>query len=170
MSIPTPPQEPTHLAGPHESQAMPDPTGPPLVPVQGGSKKHLYFGLGGLVIGLVVGLLLGAVSGAVAGSLSASNGIAGSVKTCLAEDVEGVTVMDKGRSLEMSTSGNDSTGTTITTVVCILTELEAPESLYSRIESTRALDGTQEASWDGYWASWTYHPDNGLNIIVEAAK
>lgn len=42
-------------------------------------------------------------------------------------------------------------------------------ALHDRILSTRALDGTQEAGSDGYNAYWTYHPDNGTRLIVEAA-
>jgi hypothetical protein len=35
-----------------------------------------------------------------------------------------------------------------------------------RIERTRALDGTQEAESDGVTATWTYHPDAGLSLIL----
>lgn len=51
-------------------------------------------------------------------------------------------------------------------VVCLLGMLDAPSGVQSRMENTRALDGTQEASWDAYDASWTYHPDDGLTLIV----
>ncbi|WP_146238779.1 hypothetical protein [Arthrobacter livingstonensis] len=174
MTIPTPPAVPPYSTVPEAAMPALDPRtdaqGPGLPTKPAHSRKHLYFGAGGLVAGLIVGLLLGAVGGAVGDALSASNRIDDSVKACSAEGSEGVTVMDKGRSLDMKSSGGDSTGTSITTVVCILNELGAPESLFSRIDSTRALDGTREAAWDGYTASWTYHPDNGLNIIVESAK
>ena len=36
----------------------------------------------------------------------------------------------------------------------------------NHIESTRALDGTQEDSFGDYQARWTYHPDNGMNLTV----
>jgi hypothetical protein len=26
--------------------------------------------------------------------------------------------------------------------------------------------GRQEASWDGIEASWSYHPDNGLDLVL----
>lgn len=50
---------------------------------------------------------------------------------------------------------------------CILNRLEAPDSVWSRVEQTRALDGRQEASWGGYLASWTYHPDDGVSMVIE---
>ena len=28
--------------------------------------------------------------------------------------------------------------------------------------------GRQTDSWESYEASWSYHPDNGLNIVIEA--
>jgi hypothetical protein len=34
------------------------------------------------------------------------------------------------------------------------------------MEKTRALDGRQTASWSFIEASWTYHPDNGLDVII----
>lgn len=45
--------------------------------------------------------------------------------------------------------------------------LGIPESVFARMEQTRALDGVQtyEGSW--FTVSWTYHPDNGLEIMYE---
>jgi len=47
---------------------------------------------------------------------------------------------------------------------CLLRETGAPSAVERRIGNTRALDGTQEATWEGWTAFWTYHPDNGLDI------
>lgn len=40
-----------------------------------------------------------------------------------------------------------------------------PESVYAQMISTRAIDGTQEYENDGYYVSWTYHPDDGLEVL-----
>jgi len=48
-----------------------------------------------------------------------------------------------------------------------LVELGFPESIGARIGNTRALDGTLTADGDKVTASWTYHPDNGLSLVVE---
>jgi hypothetical protein len=37
------------------------------------------------------------------------------------------------------------------------------------MDNTRALDGMQTASWGNYEASWTYHPDEGLDVVVTEA-
>lgn len=50
---------------------------------------------------------------------------------------------------------------------CLVDELPIPDHVQSDIGRTRALDGTRDAAWDDYEASWTYHPDSGLNIQIE---
>jgi hypothetical protein len=34
------------------------------------------------------------------------------------------------------------------------------------MQNTRALDGMQDASWDNYKATWSFHPDNGFDLII----
>ena len=41
---------------------------------------------------------------------------------------------------------------------CVLDELETPPQVQEHIDTTRALDGTQEDSWGDYQARWTYPP------------
>ena len=50
--------------------------------------------------------------------------------------------------------------------LCVLDEIDAPQSVLARLGNTRALDGMQDAQWGDYAASWTYHPDDGLNLII----
>lgn len=40
-------------------------------------------------------------------------------------------------------------------------------SLYSQMMKTTALMGRQSAETDKYKVSWTYHPDDGLEVIYE---
>src|SRR5690625_485293 len=72
-------------------------------------------------------------------------------------------VLDGGSAVQMSTESFASTDD----VRCVLTELEAPSATWVKIGNTRALDGRQEDDWPGFKASWTYHPDSGLNILIE---
>lgn len=58
-------------------------------------------------------------------------------------------------------------GPSYETVWCFLEEQGAPKSLDVKIGQTRSLDGTREESWGDLLATWTYHPDAGLNILVE---
>lgn len=46
--------------------------------------------------------------------------------------------------------------------------LGLPESLLEKMGSTRALDGTQVQRYENITVTWTYHPDNGLEVIYEA--
>jgi len=49
---------------------------------------------------------------------------------------------------------------------CVLRELKTPAYVLGQIEQTRALDGQMNATWGGYEATWTYHPDEGLNLVI----
>jgi hypothetical protein len=42
-----------------------------------------------------------------------------------------------------------------------------PGSIVARLDSTRAMDGVQQATWDSYTATWSYHPDSGIDLIIE---
>jgi len=50
---------------------------------------------------------------------------------------------------------------------CVLEELEIPQSIVTRIENTNSTMGLVEGEWDQYQASWTYHPNNGLDVFVK---
>jgi hypothetical protein len=78
---------------------------------------------------------------------------------------------DDDHTLVVDMAGDDpGTGTeTFDGVLCVLDELDAPQSLVSRMESTRALDGMQSATWSSYEVTWTYHPDDGLDLIITYA-
>jgi hypothetical protein len=74
---------------------------------------------------------------------------------------------DKGHSIELH-SGKSYDKITAKDIGCILLATGAPTSVLDKIDATRALDGMQSAKWKGgsMEASWTYHPDNGLNVIL----
>lgn len=46
-------------------------------------------------------------------------------------------------------------------------DLGFSSSVYQEMLKTRAIDGRQSATSDGYTASWTYHPDEGIEVIYE---
>ncbi|GAB2762729.1 hypothetical protein [Nocardioides pakistanensis] len=79
--------------------------------------------------------------------------------------VDTVEVVDDGRTLLMSTEKDGLAG--LEGVVCMLDELETPESVVNRVAKTTAMMGELTASADDLDYSWTYHPDNGLNMVVE---
>ena len=48
--------------------------------------------------------------------------------------------------------------------------MNAPSFVTAQIDTTRALDGLQKATWGKLSAFWTYHPDNGLNISFNSVE
>ena len=79
----------------------------------------------------------------------------------------GVSAASDGQSITMRTAGAKAAGReSIKDVACILAGLKAPQHIYSLIDATRALDGMQSESWGDYVARWTYHPDNGLTMVI----
>jgi hypothetical protein len=82
----------------------------------------------------------------------------------------GIVLMDGGRTLKFSSAGTYSSiwknASSIEDVFCALSILKAPGFVEAQIETTRAIDGLQKASWGKISAFWTYHPTNGLNITI----
>jgi hypothetical protein len=79
----------------------------------------------------------------------------------------GISVADGGDTLVVDGKGGDDLiGADINDIVCVLDALKMPTSVRSEITATRALDGRQQGTWGDYRASWSYHPDTGLNLVV----
>lgn len=83
----------------------------------------------------------------------------------------GVRLGDDGYSLILDMKGTDDIeGLDFTDLSCVLAEVEIPDSTLAIMESTRALDGRQTGDWDDITATWSYHPDAGLDIVLELAE
>ncbi|HTL40542.1 MAG TPA: hypothetical protein VL294_03635 [Pseudolysinimonas sp.] len=78
-------------------------------------------------------------------------------------------VQDDGRSAFLDNKGNDfgSGDLTVDDLVCVLNAIDTPDAVINHMANTRSLDGTQSDSWGDFAATWTYHPDNGLDIIIK---
>jgi hypothetical protein len=78
---------------------------------------------------------------------------------------------DNGRTLTLDGQGKeDSGGLSWSDIECTLDGVKMPASIRGQLGSTRALDGMQHASWDSYAATWNYHPDSGVNLIITIVK
>ena len=147
-------------------------TPPAAPPTPAFNRRELSIGglcaAAGLIVGIVGSLLVTSVAGGL-GSLG-STAMADAVETCDLTADPWIELGDEGQSLSMQTDGEESPGADVADVVCVLGEIETPDSVLSRISNTRALDGRQSATWDNYSASWGYHPDNGLDIVIELAQ
>lgn len=86
---------------------------------------------------------------------------------CNLVSADGVSIGDGGRTISFDTQGeDDSSGASFDDVACILFAVDTPDAVISRIDSTRALDGTQTANWGSIAASWGYHPDSGMQLVL----
>ncbi|MFC8616579.1 hypothetical protein ACFT9M_09205 [Micromonospora purpureochromogenes] len=77
---------------------------------------------------------------------------------------------DQGRTLTLRGRGKESTGLSYSTLECYWSELDMPDSVKAEVEATRALDGRQSGDWGDIHASWSYHPDSGLQMVLTHAN
>jgi hypothetical protein len=74
---------------------------------------------------------------------------------------------EDGTSLFMDGAGEESLGVNYSYQACVLSAVDVPSAVVSRMDSTSALMGVQTANWDGISASWSYHPRNGFDVYLE---
>lgn len=147
---------------------------PPKMPPMRPTTSWLLPAVGGLIAGTVLGLVIAAsaAGGGLSGTTLNQKTIDQAVENC-GIDAEGYTVMGGGEALQLDTKGTDlfDEGTrNYAAYTCMLNELGVPEVTQQKMERTRALDGTQSDTWDGLQASWSYHPDSGINLLIEKAE
>ena len=79
----------------------------------------------------------------------------------------GVTVSDGGKTLIIDGQNEYFVGATISDTVCLLNAVELPSYIRSNMETTNSLMGRQSDTFgDKIDVSWSYHPDNGLDIVI----
>lgn len=85
--------------------------------------------------------------------------------TVTSQDIE---VADSGTSIIMDGPADNSNQLTefLTDLYCVLAELEVPDFVIHNLENTTSLMGLQQAEWSGIHAQWSYHPDNGLDLVL----
>lgn len=49
-------------------------------------------------------------------------------------------------------------------------DLGFPQSFMEKVGRTRAMDGIQKHDIDGVSASWSYHPDKGMEMLFESTE
>lgn len=101
---------------------------------------------------------------------SASGGGLGSSKTAIEEAAE-VCDIDASTTLSVADQGETLIGDGVKAgdyadLVCMFLEFDTPSSVTAQMDSTTAMMGSQEASGNGFTYRWSYHPDNGLDIVV----
>jgi hypothetical protein len=132
-------------------------------PLPGKSRRGLWIGLAAVAAVIFVGLAVTFV----VGRASAARVMQDTATTCDLALASGAVVGDDGATLTLDGKGaEESTGLDITQIACVLFALKTPDAVVAQIDGTRSLDGRQSATWGDVSASWTYHPDNGLDMIL----
>lgn len=123
-------------------------------------------GLSLLVIIGGAGVLIGGISERVSGT--GGSEFTTAQKDCDSNPPAGTTISDGGKTMIVNMQGTeDTSGMTADMTACVLRELHVSAAVSQHIETTRALDGRQSDRWAGYTASWTYHPDDGLDMVIQ---
>ncbi|QIK63850.1 hypothetical protein G7068_12095 [Leucobacter viscericola] len=151
-------ETPSAVPGP----VIEDPVEPPVEPKKRPNKKALVITIAAVV---VVAIIAAIITFIALSANARANQISDASKMCEAAPF-GYDIIDDGDAVEFMGAAK-SGGADSDVVFCILHELGAPQSIETKVGQTRSLDGTREAEWDGWKAQWTYHPDSGLNLLVE---
>lgn len=91
------------------------------------------------------------------GKLISANAKCNSDGTKIASDNKSITVDSSGEYDYLS----------LMDVETIIKSLDLPDSLYDEMCATNALMGRQSETHDGFEISWSYHPNNGLDVIFK---
>lgn len=81
---------------------------------------------------------------------------------------DAVTVSEDGSALVIDMQNEDDTEG-FEQAVCVFVELETSEATIAKVDGTTALMGVRTADESGLHYEWTYHPDNGLDMVIEEA-
>jgi hypothetical protein len=74
-----------------------------------------------------------------------------------------LTTGDEGRTLIIDT---ESEYGPMGGVVCVLGELRTPQAIVAQMENTTSMMGVQEADDGNLHYQFSYHPDNGINMVI----
>ena len=132
-------------------------------------KKRSHRGLVMFLLGFLVAivLVLGAAVALYYLRFAGVQNFSSALDTCHASGSYVRLAADKS-SLTLQAENESGRGLSAPVFRCVLDELDAPASMRQRMLLTRAIDGTQEEQWGLYRATWTYHPDQGLNVVISA--
>jgi hypothetical protein len=123
-----------------------------------------------IAAGMAVAVVLTACASESQGEGDSSTALEEAAEAVPQREAPYVEVGDDGRTLTIDGDGEEGLGMSYEATAELLDALGAPDAIVSRMGQTRALDGTQEGSWEGYEATWTFHPDAGLDIVIELAS
>jgi hypothetical protein len=153
-----------------ESGWQPQPQGQPETPER---KRHRVRNTFIVVVGLTVALI---ATVAIGGAFSGTSGTGPTLRDAVAKSdhgsADGITYGDNDKTLSLDGEGKEDHNDVVKldTEMNILQALNISTAIEERIGNTRALDGTLSGEWGTFKATWTYHPDNGLDIVIEDTR
>ena len=126
-------------------------------------------GLAMFIVGFLLAILLavGTYVGVSYLRTMAANNLAHSLDACSVSSPFARLASDK-TSLTLVAYGDGANGLSQTDFRCILDEFDTPSSVRERMLITRAVDGAQHEEWNVYRVTWTYHPEDGLSVVLSA--
>jgi hypothetical protein len=150
------------------------------------AKKTVLAAAAGLVAGVVLGVSGTLIAGSIAGANVQANAspsasatattaairvLKNAATNCGVPHDDDARLGDNDTSLTLNGAGKKDllTGLPASIMDCILKAVRTPDYVRSQMGDTRALDGTQHATWGIISASWTYHPDAGLDVVLTEA-
>jgi len=113
-----------------------------------------------------------AVEAAASSSSSAAAASAAAKETRLKKAYDGCTGFDTANTMELTDDGATIVVDTRSEygsragMECVLRKLGTSESIKAQMDRTTALMGVQDAKHDGLDYSWSYHPKNGVNLVI----
>ena len=124
-------------------------------------------GLAMFIVGFLLAILLavGTYVGVSYLRTMAANNLAHSLDACSVSSPYARLASDK-TSLTLVAYGDGANGLSQTDFRCILDEFDTPSSVRERMLITRAVDGAQHEEWNVYRVTWTYHPEDGLSVVL----
>ena len=130
-------------------------------------RTRAKYGLAMFIVGFLLAILLsvGAYVGMSYLRTVAANNLAHSLDACSVSSRYARLASDKA-SLTLVAYGDGANGLSQTDFRCILNELDTPSSVRERMLITRAVDGAQHEEWNVYRVTWTYHPEDGLSVVL----
>lgn len=96
----------------------------------------------------------------------ASNAILDALREC--GPARAYTLADENRSAIVEVSTGYDADQELEEAQCFIKAVGFSDADLALVNNTTALAGQQEATIDGYTMSWSYHPDNGLNMVITA--
>ncbi|MDH6464331.1 hypothetical protein M2302_004529 [Micromonospora sp. A200] len=174
-------------AGMPLDQPLPPPASPPAVPaVDGGPAPHestetaaaehkrgrrtlaLVSAAGAAALLLVFVGVIAATRGdeTQSGPTDTKTPFVAAKERCGSASAGGAELGDQGKTLTLHGAGKESSGLSYSMLECYWSALDMSDAVKAEVGATRALDGRQTGDWGDIHASWSYHPDSGLQMVL----